>query len=99
MKEHHKSFPCKTPVVRLDYMSYRQLRQRVLQRDGWKCQVCGSSQDLQVHHTLFRSHQGNDDEGNLITLRESKCHADTHRRLGIHEEMRSGSRFVGCSRE
>ena len=67
----------KQPRVRLDLISYKQLRHRVLQRDGWKCQVCGSSQNLEVHHKRFRSRRGDDDEQNLITLC-AKCHEKLH---------------------
>jgi len=63
--------------MRLDPKAYEQLRQRVLQRDGWKCQVCGSCRNLHVHHIRFRSKQGSDDEQNLITLC-SDCHHETH---------------------
>jgi hypothetical protein len=45
-----------------------QLPRQVLERDGWRCQVCGSMQNLQVHHLRFRSHSGGDEEQNLITL-------------------------------
>ena len=38
----------KRPHLRLDPQSYKELCQRVMQRDNWKCQVCGSSQDLQA---------------------------------------------------
>jgi 5-methylcytosine-specific restriction endonuclease McrA len=47
---------------------YRQLRQEILRRDGWRCQACGRRRDLQVHHIESRSHLGNDCEQNLITL-------------------------------
>ena len=30
--------------------SYSKLHRQVLQRDGWRCQFCGSMQHLQVHH-------------------------------------------------
>lgn len=40
----------------------------VLERDGWRCQACGSMQKLEVHHLQFRSRLGADDEMNLITL-------------------------------
>ncbi|HWO36781.1 MAG TPA: HNH endonuclease [Candidatus Acidoferrum sp.] len=63
--------------LRLDWDSYRGLCQRVLQRDGWRCQRCGSSQDLQVHHMQPRGMLGGDVEENLITLC-SRCHRQIH---------------------
>ncbi|PYV95782.1 MAG: hypothetical protein DMG89_20170 [Acidobacteria bacterium] len=56
-----------TPL-RLDGEHYRELRTRVLRRDGWRCQVCGSITNLTVHHQQYRSHSGEDVEKNLITL-------------------------------
>ncbi len=64
--------------LRLDAVSYERLRQRVLCRDGWRCQSCGTMSNLEVHHRQYRSHSGNDSEDNLITLC-AKCHADIHR--------------------
>ena len=45
----------KQPRSRLDPERYDQLRKQVLQRDGWRCQVCGSAQNLQVQHKQLRS--------------------------------------------
>ena len=62
----------------LDLESCRILRRRVLKRDGWRCQVCGSMRQLEVHHRQFRSHSGEDTEENLITLCAG-CHVSIHR--------------------
>ena len=72
-----KKIPAKNPRLRLDAESYQELHRRVLKRDGWRCQVCGSMQNLQVHHLKLRSHLGGDVEQNLITLC-AECHARTH---------------------
>jgi len=64
--------------IKLDSESYSKLHRQVLKRDGWRCQVCGSMQHLQVHHLKFRSHSGSDSEENLITLC-AQCHAQAHR--------------------
>jgi len=64
----------KTAPSRLDLRSFRNLHRRILERDGRRCQTCGSMQNLQVHHQQLRSHSGNDEEQNLITLR-AECHA------------------------
>ena len=63
--------------IKLALQDYEQLRQRVLRRDGWRCQFCGSRQNLEVHHQLFRSHSDKDNEDNLITLC-AKCHGIVH---------------------
>ena len=54
-----------------------QLKLEVLKRDSWRCQLCGSMQQLEVHHRVFRSHGGKDAEENLVTLCHS-CHSALH---------------------
>jgi 5-methylcytosine-specific restriction endonuclease McrA len=67
----------KQPRLRLDSELYEQLRNQVLRRDGFRCQLCGTKSNLEVHHKEFRSHSGDDSEQNLITLC-SACHATVH---------------------
>jgi 5-methylcytosine-specific restriction endonuclease McrA len=55
------------------------LRRQVLRRDRWRCQGCGSTSNLEIHHQQFRSHGGLDVLDNLITLCRS-CHEVTHQR-------------------
>jgi 5-methylcytosine-specific restriction endonuclease McrA len=63
---------------RLDPASYEELRQQVLRRDGWRCQLCGALSNLEVHHKEFRSQSGGDSEENLMTLC-AECHGRIHR--------------------
>ena len=63
--------------LRLPSEAYGQLRRKVLERDGWRCQVCGSMSNLEVHHRQFRSQSGEDNEVNLITVCR-KCHRQFH---------------------
>lgn len=52
----------------------------VLARDSYTCQCCkGKHKDskLEVHHIVFRSNRGSDDESNLITLCHT-CHRALH---------------------
>ena len=65
------------PRLRLAREEYDVLRRRVLERDGWRCQKCGSSSDLQVHHLRYRSKRGNDEPDNLIALCAC-CHREEH---------------------
>ncbi len=67
----------KLPRLRLDPERHERLRNEVLRRDGWRCQSCGASSNLEVHHQEFRSRSGDDSEHNLITLC-SACHATVH---------------------
>ena len=68
----------KRPRLRLDPVSYEELRNQVLRRDGWRCQACGTMSNLEVHHKEFRSQSGCNSEENLITLCLT-CHATMHR--------------------
>ncbi|MHB8412151.1 MAG: HNH endonuclease [Candidatus Acidiferrales bacterium] len=65
------------PRIRLDRQDYDELRKQVLERDGWRCQNCGSSENLQVHHIQSRGRLGDDALENLITLCAC-CHRDVH---------------------
>ncbi len=49
----------------------------ILHRDGWRCQVCGSRRNLEVHHQQFRSRLGSDAPDNLITLSHG-CNSLVH---------------------
>jgi 5-methylcytosine-specific restriction endonuclease McrA len=77
-----KRVDAKRPPLRLDTHSYRQLHRQVLERNGWRCQLCGSMKLLQVHHRQLRSHSGSDIEDNLITLCEL-CHSLVHHENGF----------------
>lgn len=57
---------------------YSSRREAVLHRDNYTCQCCGKKNcRLEVHHIIFRSNGGSDDERNLITLCED-CHKKVH---------------------
>ena len=59
---------------------YANTKAYVLTRDGYTCQACrGSSKDrrLEVHHLVFRSQGGSDEEANLLTLCKT-CHDGLH---------------------
>ena len=69
----------KRPRLKLDPKEYEIVRTRVLQRDGWRCQECGSMESLEVHHMKLRNRLGNDVMHNLITLCVG-CHGKCHGR-------------------
>jgi 5-methylcytosine-specific restriction endonuclease McrA len=72
--------PLRRRRLRLAAPLYAELDRKILERDGWRCQYCGSTQDLQVDHIQSRRQLGSDAEGNLITLCAS-CHEGIH--LGL----------------
>ena len=53
-------------------------REAIINRDNYTCQICGKKNiRLEVHHIIFRSQGGTDDENNLITLC-GDCHNGIH---------------------
>lgn len=52
-----------------------QLKQEILERDDFKCQVCGQKDDLHIHHINYDKQ--NCQRNNLIVLCHS-CHAKTN---------------------
>ena len=65
------------PRLKLSVEDYNLLCHRVLERDRWRCQICGSSKDLQIHHLKRRSCLGDDALDNLIALCAT-CHRQWH---------------------
>ena len=60
-----------------DY-NFSSRKEAVLHRDNYTCQCCGKKNTrLEVHHIIYRSQGGTDDENNLITLCE-ECHSKVH---------------------
>jgi group II intron reverse transcriptase/maturase len=55
---------------------WRDVRAEVLERDGYRCQQCGSQDNLDVHHRQARYQGGDDSPENLVTLCEH-CHSQT----------------------
>ena len=53
---------------RLPPDEYKARCKEVLQRDGWRCRLCGRRNTLHVHHVLFRSRGGKDTLNNLLTV-------------------------------
>ena len=59
---------------------FENTKAKVLNRDGYTCQHCkGRRKDskLEVHHIIYRSNGGSDEEDNLITLCHT-CHKGAH---------------------
>lgn len=59
-----------------------EIRQLVLERDNFTCQLCGAEKDsrLHVHHILKRKEGGTDHLDNLLTVCPS-CHSRADRNL------------------
>jgi len=65
---------------RLGPAAYKRLRIEILRRDAWRCQHCGSMQNLDVHHIQLRAQAGEDSVENLIVLC-CECHKLAHNAL------------------
>ncbi len=54
---------------------------KILERDGYLCQApgCSSRRTLEVHHIIFQSHGGPDEDWNRITLCAMHHHHAVHR--------------------
>lgn len=65
----------------LETPEFNALRQKIFDRDGHKCIVCGSTENIQVHHLTYRnvdySAPGSENDRDLITLCRN-CHAIYH---------------------
>jgi len=70
----------KVKRIKLGRQIYRRLVKRVLERDGWRCQKCGSLKNLHIHHKIKLGHQGSGSLENLVTLC-AYCHLAEHGQL------------------
>lgn len=64
------------------------LRSKILERDGYSCRLCGSDQDLEVHHMQALFQGGKSTEDNLITLC-MECHA-----FAPEDNVKSNERYL-----
>jgi hypothetical protein len=62
-----------------ELMGFANVREYVLTRDKYTCQMCGKKKDevLHVHHIEHRSKGGSDHQTNLVTL-HGTCHDKVH---------------------
>jgi len=72
---------------------FTSVRDYVLSRDSYTCQVCGDRAD-HVHHLIPRSKGGTDRPKNLISLCES-CHSKVHAGKISLQILRSALKFTG----
>lgn len=72
---------------------FENTKAKVLNRDNYTCQNCkGKHKDskLEVHHIIYRSNGGSDEEENLITLCHT-CHSGIHHgvvKLGLKGKVK-----------
>jgi len=57
---------------------WKEIRKIILRRDKYKCTVCNSTRDLNIHHTTYKHHFNEHKHLNeLITVCE-RCHTNYH---------------------
>ena len=56
---------------------WKAIRQQVLARAGWRCQVCGVRRRLDVHHMVKRSQGGSDFDLDQLVALCRWCHDQT----------------------
>jgi len=64
------------------------LRLKCFERDGHRCQGCGTNERLQAHHRFYRQRWEDTELDDLVTLCKG-CHE------ALHQNPRQFSNFVG----
>lgn len=86
--------PSAAPVRDPDGKTPARLAKRVLARDNHRCQNCGHTLHLQVHHVEWRVHGGKTEEGLLASLC-TRCHSMVHQGLlSLHGNRQDGFVFL-----
>jgi hypothetical protein len=71
---------CSLTKLRCNRAEWKRLRDKILERDNYECQICGSKESIQVHHKLPVRCGGTDNDNNLISLCVSH-HSKTEQRF------------------
>lgn len=82
--------------ISIEYQTYLQsekwqnIRQAVLKRDNFRCRLCGSNYNLQVHHINGRYRFKEETAlHSLITLCD-RCHETIHKYYNQCDELKKG---------
>lgn len=78
-----------------DAAGFYNVKQAVLARDEYKCQICQSKNDkLQIHHIIHKSDGGSDRMDNLVSLCNN-CHEKVHSgELRFDKKVKSFKHFT-----
>jgi 5-methylcytosine-specific restriction endonuclease McrA len=66
--------------------AYKALCDEVMERDKYRCTVCGRRNNLHCHHIVFRSHGGDDATWNMMAVCGAvpgNCHDAIHSRYVV----------------
>lgn len=78
---------------------WRELTQRVRERDSQTCRICKRAPGAEVHHVEFRSRGGKDEMSNCLLVCRG-CHTDLHAhvvKLAGNAQTRGGLRIARWS--
>jgi len=67
---------------------YANMRDYVLYRDKYQCQLCHKKSNLQLHHVISRSKGGKNHPDNLVTLCND-CHAKVHNDTSLMKKLQN----------
>lgn len=56
---------------------WRDRRDRILMRDGYRCRQCGTGKNLRVHHIRYPAVYGTESDDDLVTMCDD-CHRKIH---------------------
>ena len=62
----------------------------ILERDCYKCQKCGTTKNLTVHHMLPVARKGKSNKENCTCLCQ-QCHREYHKQWGLRQSDRYGN--------
>lgn len=65
--------PKNTNHVKLKGAAYRKFAESVMERDGWACVHCGSTQHLTVMHKVHKGMGGGKGPGDVMSNAETGC--------------------------
>ena len=66
-------------MTRTSKAAWKRRRLRILDRDGWRCVLCGAASRLEVDHKIPLQDGGLEKDSNLRALCRS-CHIARHRK-------------------
>jgi len=75
----------------MENREWKQIRERVLKRDGYCCRITGSSKKLDVHH--IDGNRSNNDLSNLVTL-SRELHRAVHYGFDPQQVEENGLRLL-----
>ena len=69
------------------YLSYKsflksrywiEVKKRILKRDGYKCVLCGSTLELNIHHNTYKNFKNEHRHLNDLSTLCNNCHYNVH---------------------